>query len=101
MTQRVTIAEIKIFDRTLPLVSRYFQAPVCADRDIAKTYEFTQYTTSTETLRFLFEIDLLANPYLYSTLGGHSLTSMRVVARLEKATGVRINPGELIVQTLG
>ena len=34
-------------------------------------------------------------------LGGHSLLAMRVVARLEKETGVRINPGELILQTLG
>jgi acyl carrier protein len=34
-------------------------------------------------------------------LGGHSLLSMRVVARLEQETGVRINPGELILQTLG
>jgi amino acid adenylation domain-containing protein len=33
-------------------------------------------------------------------LGGHSLLAMRVVARLEKASGVRINPGELILQTL-
>jgi acyl carrier protein len=34
-------------------------------------------------------------------LGGHSLLSMRVVVRLERETGVRVNPGELIVQTLG
>jgi len=34
-------------------------------------------------------------------LGGHSLLSMRVVARLEKQLSLRINPGELIFQTLG
>ena len=34
-------------------------------------------------------------------LGGHSLLSMRVVARLQRDTGVRLNPGELILQTLG
>ena len=34
-------------------------------------------------------------------LGGHSLLSMQVVARLEKRLGLRINPRELILQTLG
>ncbi len=34
-------------------------------------------------------------------LGGHSLLSMKVVAHLEKKLGLRINPGELIFQTLG
>ena len=33
-------------------------------------------------------------------LGGHSLLTMRVVVRLEQQTGVRLNPGELIAQTL-
>lgn len=33
-------------------------------------------------------------------LGGDSLLSMRVVAKLDKAIGVQINPGELIFQTL-
>jgi acyl carrier protein len=33
-------------------------------------------------------------------LGGHSLLSMQVVARLEKKLGLRVNPGELIFQTL-
>ncbi len=33
-------------------------------------------------------------------LGGHSLLSMQVVARLEKEQGLRVNPGELIFQTL-
>ena len=34
-------------------------------------------------------------------LGGHSLLSMKVVAQLEKATGLLINPMELMVHTLG
>jgi len=34
-------------------------------------------------------------------LGGNSLLSIIVVARLEKKMGLRINPGELMVQTLG
>jgi esterase/lipase/acyl carrier protein len=33
-------------------------------------------------------------------LGGHSLLSIRVVAKLEKAVGFRLNPRELIYQTL-
>ncbi|MBC8427806.1 non-ribosomal peptide synthetase [bacterium] len=34
-------------------------------------------------------------------LGGHSLLSMQVIARLENKLGVRVNPREFIVQTLG
>ena len=33
-------------------------------------------------------------------LGGYSLLSMRVVARIEKAVGLRLNPTELIFQSL-
>ncbi|RKY20518.1 MAG: hypothetical protein DRQ55_07490 [Planctomycetota bacterium] len=43
-------------------------------------------------------VSLLDN---FFDLGGHSLLSMRVVARLSQETGVRLNPGELIMQTLG
>src|SRR2546425_621375 len=34
-------------------------------------------------------------------LGGHSLLAMQVIARLEKKLGLRINPRELMFQTLG
>jgi acyl carrier protein len=34
-------------------------------------------------------------------VGGHSLLSMRVLARLEKELGVRLSPRELVFQTLG
>ena len=34
-------------------------------------------------------------------LGGHSLLAMRALARLERETRVRLNPRELILQTLG
>jgi acyl carrier protein len=34
-------------------------------------------------------------------LGGHSLLAMRAVARIEKETGVKVSPSDLIVQTLG
>ena len=33
-------------------------------------------------------------------LGGHSLLSMQVIARLEKTTGLRITPMEIMFQTL-
>jgi myxalamid-type nonribosomal peptide synthetase MxaA len=49
----------------------------------------------------LLGIDQVSPLDNFFDLGGHSLLSMRVVARLEKATGVRIGPGELILQTLG
>jgi acyl carrier protein len=34
-------------------------------------------------------------------LGGNSLLAMRVLARLKKATGLRLNPKELTFQTMG
>jgi acyl carrier protein len=34
-------------------------------------------------------------------LGGHSLLAMQVVARLEKKIGLRVQPREMFVQTLG
>ena len=33
-------------------------------------------------------------------LGGHSLLSMQVVAQLERTTGLKINPREIMLQTL-
>jgi hypothetical protein len=36
----------------------------------------------------------------FCDLGGHSLLSMRVVARIEKQTGQRISPREMLFQTL-
>ena len=38
---------------------------------------------------------------VFFDLGGTSLLSLQVVARLEKEMGVQINPGEMIFQTLG
>jgi len=34
-------------------------------------------------------------------LGGHSLLSIRVIARFEKATGLRLDPRDMIFQSLG
>jgi acyl carrier protein len=33
-------------------------------------------------------------------MGGHSLLSMQVIAQIERETGIRLNPGEFIFQTL-
>jgi alpha/beta superfamily hydrolase len=54
-----------------------------------------------EIWRDLLGVDRVCIQDNFFDLGGHSLLSMRVVARLEKAIGLRINPGELIFQTLG
>ena len=34
-------------------------------------------------------------------LGGHSLLAIKLIHRLEKATGVRVDPAELMFHTLG
>jgi acyl carrier protein len=34
-------------------------------------------------------------------LGGHSLLAMQVVTELERRTGIRVNPREIVLQTLG
>ena len=49
----------------------------------------------------LLGIDRISSQDNFFDLGGHSLLSMQVVARLEKSIGLRINPRELIFQNLG
>ena len=34
-------------------------------------------------------------------LGGHSLLAVRVTAKLEERTGIGLDPGQMMVQTLG
>jgi len=46
-------------------------------------------------------VDRVALDDNFFDLGGHSLVVMKVIARLEKELGVRINPGEFPLQTLG
>lgn len=48
----------------------------------------------------LLKVDQISIRDNFFDLGGHSLLSVQFVTRLEKAVGVRINPGELIFQTL-
>ena len=50
-----------------------------------------------EELLGVQDVSVLDN---FFDLGGHSLLTMRVVVRLAQQTGVRLNPGELIAQTL-
>ncbi len=49
----------------------------------------------------LLKIDTVSVQDNFFDLGGHSLLSMRVVARLQREAGVHLNPGELVLQTLG
>lgn len=50
--------------------------------------------------REVLGVDRIGRYDNFFDLGGHSLLSIRVVARLEKEQGLRVNPGELIFQTL-
>ena len=66
----------------------------------------TAPSTSTESLiaeiwQEVLGVDRVGVYDNFFDLGGHSLLSMQVVARLEKRLGLRINPRELILQTLG
>lgn len=46
MNKHVTIVEINIFEKMLPLASGYLQAYACADPQIRAEYSFTKYTTT-------------------------------------------------------
>jgi acyl carrier protein len=54
-----------------------------------------------ETWQAVLGVDRISVYDNFFDLGGHSLLSMQVIARMEERTGVRINPREMIVQTLG
>lgn len=49
MNKRVTIVEINIFEKMLPLVSGYLQAYASTDPSIRAEYEFEKYTTTVTT----------------------------------------------------
>ena len=66
--------------------------------DLAPSTEFERRIAALwEELLGVEDVSVLDN---FFDLGGHSLLTMRVVVRLEQQTGVRLNPGELIAQTL-
>jgi len=54
-----------------------------------------------EIWRELLHVDHVGVRDNFFDLGGHSLLSLQVVTRLEKELRVRINPRELVFQTLG
>jgi amino acid adenylation domain-containing protein len=49
----------------------------------------------------VLEVDYISVHDNFFEIGGHSLLSMQVISQLEKKIGIRINPRELIYQTLG
>ena len=49
----------------------------------------------------VLDIEQISSSDNFFDLGGHSLLSMRVINELEKKTGKRINPREMVFQTLG
>jgi amino acid adenylation domain-containing protein len=48
----------------------------------------------------LLDVDEVSAYDTFFDLGGHSLLTLKVVDRLERETGVRIKPGDLVTQTL-
>jgi amino acid adenylation domain-containing protein len=54
-----------------------------------------------EVWREALEIERVGVYDNFFDLGGHSLLAMRVIARLQQRTGIRLNPGLLQTQTLG
>ena len=51
--------------------------------------------------RDLLGIDKVGIYDNFFALGGHSLLCMQVVDQIEKSTGLKINPGEMMFQTMG
>ena len=51
--------------------------------------------------REALEIDQVGLYDNFFYLGGHSLLAMKVIANLEKSTGLKISPKEIMFQTLG
>ncbi|HLF04801.1 MAG TPA: phosphopantetheine-binding protein, partial [Dehalococcoidia bacterium] len=54
-----------------------------------------------ETWSGLLSVERVGIHDNFFELGGHSLLAMRMIARVEKATGVHINPRDLMFQSLG
>lgn len=49
MPKRVTLVEVNVYDRMVPLVSGYLQAYACADTALQKEFLFDKYTTTRDT----------------------------------------------------
>ncbi len=57
--------------------------------------------TIAEIWKEVLAVDNISVHDNFFEIGGHSLLSMQVISRLEKKIGLKINPRELIYQTLG
>jgi radical SAM superfamily enzyme YgiQ (UPF0313 family) len=62
LKKKVTMVELPLWERVIPLVSGYLQAFACKDAYVAKNYQFEKLTTSLrtpreETLKHLLESD--------------------------------------------
>lgn len=49
MAKNVTLVEINVYEKMVPLVSGYLQAYACTDADLRRSYRFNKYTTSRST----------------------------------------------------
>jgi hypothetical protein len=54
-----------------------------------------------EVWRDALNVDRISVHDNFFDLGGHSLLSMKIAARLQRRIGVRLNPGVFVTQTLG
>ena len=78
-------------------------APEKAPMALPREHETPVSATEAMLIDIWQEVLGLADIDVFDTffdLGGHSLLSLQVVDRFEKATGVRLNPTELINQTV-
>jgi len=82
------------------------QALPAPDYDRARLGDtFVAPRTSLETIiaeiwQDVLGVDRVGRYDNFFDLGGHSLLSMQVIARLEKKLGLRVSPGEFVFQTL-
>ena len=65
-----------------------------------------RFYTNTEKIiadvwKELLDIDEITANDNFFDLGGHSLLSMQVIAKMDEQFGVKLNPREFIFQTLG
>jgi len=69
------------------------------EQNIAPDSESEKYLAALwrEVLRF----DQISTHHNFFHIGGHSLLAMQVIARVAKETGIKINPRDMLLNTLG